>query len=77
MAVITAARVSPTPLLMLVAEQDTIAPTDLALHYFEAAHEPKKLILMPNGHFEPYERQFDLSGPPARDWFLKYLVSNP
>ena len=35
-------RVSPTPLLMIVADRDTIAPTDIALRAFEQAIEPKK-----------------------------------
>jgi hypothetical protein len=33
-----AGRVSPTPLLMIVAAHDTTAPTDLALQAYERAH---------------------------------------
>jgi fermentation-respiration switch protein FrsA (DUF1100 family) len=41
---IWARRVSPTPLLMVVALNDTITMTDLALAAYERALEPKKLV---------------------------------
>ncbi|MDX3072587.1 alpha/beta hydrolase [Streptomyces sp. MI02-7b] len=47
-------RISPTPLMMLVATHDTVAPTDLALSAYERALEPKELVIMPGGHFDPY-----------------------
>jgi fermentation-respiration switch protein FrsA (DUF1100 family) len=46
-------RVSPTPLLMVVALSDTVTVTDLALAAYERALEPKKLQLMSGGHFDP------------------------
>src|SRR5690606_22489336 len=36
-------RISPTPLLMVVATDDVITPTDLALGAYERAREPKQL----------------------------------
>jgi fermentation-respiration switch protein FrsA (DUF1100 family) len=47
-------RVSPTPLLMVVALHDTITVTDLALAAFERALEPKRLQLVPGRHFDAY-----------------------
>src|SRR3954470_14130552 len=47
-------RISPTPLLMIVASHDTIMLTDLALASYEQALEPKRLELIPGGHFDPY-----------------------
>lgn len=66
-------RVSPTPLLMVVAEQDTVAVTDLALKAYERAVEPKRLALIKGGHFTPYREQFEQSCGAALDWFLTHL----
>jgi fermentation-respiration switch protein FrsA (DUF1100 family) len=66
-------RVSPTPLLMVVALNDTITVTDLALAAYERALEPKRLELVPSGHFDPYRSQFDQSSRAALDWFRAHL----
>jgi fermentation-respiration switch protein FrsA (DUF1100 family) len=66
-------RISPTPLLMLVAEKDVLTPTELALGAYENAREPKKLVILPGGHFDAYVKGFDRSMVPARDWFLEHL----
>ena len=52
------ARVSPTPLLMVVGLHDTITLTDLALGAYEAALQPKKLVTIDGGHFDPYLTRF-------------------
>jgi len=67
-------RVSPTPLLMIVAMQDTITVTDLALAAYEQAHQPKKLVLIPGGHFDPYQSGFEVSCRAARYWFRQHLA---
>jgi uncharacterized protein len=66
-------RVSPTPLLMVAGTDDVITMTDLALAAYERALEPKKLELLPGGHFDPYLRQFDRSGSAALAWFRQHL----
>jgi fermentation-respiration switch protein FrsA (DUF1100 family) len=66
--------ISPTPLLMLPAQNDVLTPTDLALAAYERAREPKKLQILPGGHFDAYVDGFDVSGPAARDWFLEHLA---
>ena len=72
-------RVSPKPLLMIVARQDELTPTDLALAAYEDALEPKKLVLIDGGHFTPYLRPGqDTAGfVAARDaavaWFAEHL----
>jgi hypothetical protein len=68
------ARISPTPLLMLVAENDVLTPTELALGAYENAREPKKLVILPGGHFDAYVKGFEESMVPARDWFLEHLM---
>jgi uncharacterized protein len=66
-------RISPTPLLMVVAAGDHLTPTDLALEAFQQAREPKKLVLLPGGHFDAYVKDFDAASGAARDWFLEHL----
>ena len=67
-------RVSPTPLLLVVALEDTITVTDLALAAFERALQPKKLVTIPGGHFDPYLSRFDLASNAAAEWFREHLA---
>ena len=69
------AHISPTPLLMIVGLQDHVTCTDLQLDAYNRALEPKKLVLLPGGHFAPYSEAFEESSTAARDWFLAHLVS--
>ncbi|WP_433679127.1 alpha/beta hydrolase [Nocardia sp. CA-119907] len=66
-------RVSPTPLLMVIADQDTLTPTDIALQSYAEALEPKQLALIPGPHFAVYEEQFDRASGVARDFLLANL----
>jgi hypothetical protein len=67
-------RVSPTPLLMVVASHDAITLTDLALTAYEQALEPKKLVVISGGHFAPYLSEFHNSSDAAVDWFRQHLA---
>ena len=67
-------RISPTPLLMVVAALDHLTPTDLALEAYQRAREPKRLVLLPDGHFDAYGKAFDDASGAARDWFLQHLI---
>jgi len=69
-------RVSPTPLLMVVGLQDTVTVTDLALAAYERALEPKKLVTISGGHFDPYQGRFDRAAGAARDWFTQHLTQS-
>jgi fermentation-respiration switch protein FrsA (DUF1100 family) len=69
------ARVSPTPLLLVVARDDRMTVTDLALAAYERALEPKRLALIPGGHFAPYTDQFPLAAASAVAWFKEHLAS--
>lgn len=66
-------QISPTPLLMIVANEDHITPTDLALKAYENALEPKELRIFSGGHFDPYVKEFKLASEEAVQWFLKHL----
>jgi uncharacterized protein len=67
------ARVSPTPLLMVVGLHDTITLTDLALGAYEAALQPKKLVTIDGGHFDPYLTRFAEASNAAVAWFTEHL----
>ncbi len=65
--------VSPTPLLMVVAAGDHLTVSDLSIDAFERARAPKKLEILPGGHFDAYVADFERSSSVARDWFLEHL----
>jgi len=67
------ARVSPTPLLMVVAMRDAITLTDLELAAYERALQPKRLVTIEGGHFDPYLSQFRHSSEAAVEWFRQHL----
>lgn len=66
-------RISPTPLMMLVAKRDLLTVTDLALKAYEQALHPKRLELLEGGHFDPYLSGFEKSSKYAIEWFTKHL----
>ncbi|MEC9346860.1 MAG: alpha/beta hydrolase [Pseudomonadota bacterium] len=68
-----AARIAPTPLLMVVADRDTQTPTAGQLEAFELAQEPKKLLRLDCRHYDPYSRDFEAASTAARDWFVQHL----
>ena len=68
-------RISPTPLLMVVASNDVLTPTDLALEAYSRAREPKELYIFPGGHFDAYSgRNFDKSVAVQTAFIKKWLV---
>jgi uncharacterized protein len=69
-------RISPTPLLMVVAPNDRLVAGELACEAFETASHPKKLVIVPGGHFDAYVgRGFEISSSAARDWFVEHLLT--
>lgn len=66
-------RIAPTPLLMLVAENDVVAVTDEALGAFNRAREIKKLFIFPGNHFSAYIDQFEKLSTEAAAWFKQHL----
>jgi fermentation-respiration switch protein FrsA (DUF1100 family) len=67
-------RISPTPLLMIVAREDHLTPAHLAIDAYEQARQPKKLVILPSGHFDAYTSGFTGASGPARDWFVEHLA---
>jgi fermentation-respiration switch protein FrsA (DUF1100 family) len=69
--------ISPTPLRLIVASNDTLTPTDLAIAAYERAREPKSLVIMKGAHFDAYtEPGLSQSAPPAVEWFKQHLLSS-
>jgi uncharacterized protein len=68
-----AARVAPTPLLIIVALTDNITLTDVQLRAYEQMLEPKKLVTVEGGHFDPYLKQFSRASEAAVSWFRHHL----
>lgn len=68
------AYVSPTPLLIVVAAGDHLTVSDEAIAAYERALQPKKLEILPGGHFDAYVAGFDRASGAARDWFAQHLL---
>lgn len=68
-----AARIAPTPLLLIVAEDDDVTPSEIALRAFAAAGEPKRLLRLPGDHYAPYGERFAEAAGAARDWLVEHL----
>ncbi|TXH36977.1 MAG: alpha/beta hydrolase [Rhodospirillaceae bacterium] len=66
--------ISPTPLLMVVAQGDHLTVADEAIAAYGRALEPKKLKLLRGGHFDAYVKDFAASSAAARDWFADHLL---
>ena len=67
-------RISPTPLLMVIAAQDHLAVADEAFATYNNAREPKKIVVLPGGHFDAYtDAAFKISSQAARAWFVEHL----
>jgi fermentation-respiration switch protein FrsA (DUF1100 family) len=67
-------RVSPTPLLLVIAANDHLAVADEAFAAYNRALEPKQLLVLAGGHFDAYVKDFERSSEAARNWFLKHLA---
>jgi fermentation-respiration switch protein FrsA (DUF1100 family) len=67
--------IAPTPLRMIVADNDLLAPTDLALAAYARAMEPKSLVLIKGSHFDVYQGDgFEVSSKAALEWFEMHLT---
>lgn len=66
--------IAPTPLQMVVAPNDRLVAGELAAAAYEQAAHPKKLVIVPGGHFDAYTGPgFEISSTAARDWFAEHL----
>lgn len=59
---------------MVVATEDNLAATSIALEAFDRAAEPKRLELIEGHHFDPYEGAgFEQAARAAREFLLEHL----
>jgi uncharacterized protein len=65
--------ISPTPLLIVVAREDHLTPSEFAIAAFQRANEPRKLVILPGGHFDAYVKGFEASSSAARDFLVEHL----
>jgi len=66
--------ISPTPLLMIVANNDIVTSTEGEIKAFERAGEPKKLVVVKGDHFALFEGSgFSEASTEAVSWFEQYL----
>lgn len=70
-------RIAPTPLLMILATDDTQTPYAGQRAAFERAGEPRRLVTIDGGHYDPYTTSFADAAGAARDWFLAHLGRAP
>lgn len=68
------ARISPTPLLMVVAQHDILTHSDLAFAAYERALHPKRLATLPGGHFTVYGKEFATTQTLTTDFFREHLA---
>lgn len=69
------ARIAPTPLLMITGDRDTLTPTDEILEAYSRAHEPKRLLVLPGGHYDLYGIHRPAGAAAAADWFRQHLMA--
>lgn len=68
------ADISPTPLLMVIADHDTQTPTEWQLEAFEQAKDPKRLLRIDCRHYDPYSANLPEAATAATDWFKTHLL---
>ncbi|MCJ1475826.1 hypothetical protein MMC13_004490 [Lambiella insularis] len=69
--------ISPTPLLMVVAQGDSMmTPADLCLEAYQRAREPKELLMLPGEHFEAYSgKNLETMNAKEIEFMKKWLCS--
>jgi fermentation-respiration switch protein FrsA (DUF1100 family) len=70
-------KISPVPLLIILAMQDQLTPPDLAQEYFEMAAEPKQMLELDCEHYDVYPEENEhwaaQAISAATGWFDKHL----
>ncbi len=69
-----ARHVSPAPMLMIVGDRDNVCFPDLCLDAYDRALEPKRLLMLPTGHWGfYYPPLFERCCSAAAQWFAEHL----
>ena len=67
-------RISPTPLLMVIADGDHLAIAEEAFTAYNRALEPKRILVLEGGHFDAYVKDFERASSTACDFFSAHLL---
>lgn len=70
-------RVAPRPVMLVVADDDTICPAPFAMDAYDRLDGPKDVLHILGDHYCVYGDQYDLVSETARDWFSNQLSSQP
>lgn len=68
-------RISPTPLMLVLAERDTVTPFASGVEAYARVPGPKELVTVPGGHYDLYEDQREIAVAAAIRWFNTHLSS--
>jgi uncharacterized protein len=66
--------ISPTPFMMMVAENDVLTPPDLAIEAYGRARVPKRPVILPGGDFCACASGLQSASTPALSWFKQHLM---
>lgn len=67
--------IPPNTLLMVIAGEDLITPTELEKKAFDRAKWPAKLVVVQGRHFDAYQTpDFAEFSTPAVQWFKQWLM---
>lgn len=66
-------RIGATPVLMIVATEDTTTPTDEALKAYHQITGPKELKLIDGHHYLSYVENFDVTSQAAAEFYARTL----
>ena len=66
-------RIAPVPLLMILTDADVRVFTDLQLDAYAQAREPKRLVMLRGGHYDPYTSLFEPTAVESIAWFREHL----
>ena len=68
-------KIAPRAVMIIGVENDATTPTDHAIALYEAAGQPKKMIMQRHTtHYAAYEKYGDTVTPEIVDWFRKHMT---
>ncbi len=66
-------RIAPTPLMMIIASDDTTTPTAWQHETFDLAGAPRKLVEIKCRHYDVYMDKLDEAAQAALGWYQEHL----